>query len=169
MKKIIDREGRLFGKISVIDVVVLLVVVILAGALYVKTNHRSITSMSAQDTPITYTFKVVGARNYVANAIQEGDVVYDQDTENTGGSLGTIVKIERVPAERLVEFQDGVILDNVPIEDSSNLILTIEGSGLVEGNKFLLNRIYPLGINANRNFCTTYAQFTGIVTDVYTS
>ena len=34
--KLIDREGRLFGKISIIDVLVLAVVIVMAVALYVK-------------------------------------------------------------------------------------------------------------------------------------
>ena len=169
MNKIIDRNGRLFGKVSLIDLLVVLVVLILAVALYVKTNHRTITSTSTQNIPITYTVKVTGIRNYLANAIQEGDVVYDLDTEDTGGSLGEITKVERLAAERLVEFEDGVIMEKVPIEDSANLILTIKASGIMDGNKFLINRIYPLGINANRNLCTTYAQFTGVVTDISSS
>ena len=36
--KILDRDGRLFGKISIIDVIVILVVAVLALAIYVKTQ-----------------------------------------------------------------------------------------------------------------------------------
>ena len=36
---IMDRNGRLFGKISIIDVIVVLAVVVLAAALYVKTHQ----------------------------------------------------------------------------------------------------------------------------------
>lgn len=36
--KIIDRNGRLFGKISVIDVIVILAVIVMAAAIYVKTH-----------------------------------------------------------------------------------------------------------------------------------
>ena len=44
--KIIDKNGRLFGKISVIDVLVILVVAVMAFALYVKNNSLSVTSTS---------------------------------------------------------------------------------------------------------------------------
>ena len=37
--KMIDRNGRIFGKISVIDLVVAAVVVVLAAALYFKSNQ----------------------------------------------------------------------------------------------------------------------------------
>ena len=48
--KIIDRNGRLFGKISVIDLLVIAVVAVMAVALYVKTNQKEITSTTTQNT-----------------------------------------------------------------------------------------------------------------------
>ena len=37
--KVIDNNGRLFGKISLIDVLAVLVVLALGAALYVKSNQ----------------------------------------------------------------------------------------------------------------------------------
>ena len=48
MKKIIDKNGRLFGVISIIDVAVLLVVAVMALALYVRGN-RSVTGTTLSD------------------------------------------------------------------------------------------------------------------------
>ena len=45
--KIIDGNGRLFGKISVIDVLVILVVAVLAAALYFKSIQNSLLSFKA--------------------------------------------------------------------------------------------------------------------------
>ena len=42
--KLMDKNGRLFGKISVIDVVVVLVVLVMAAALHVKNTSLSHTS-----------------------------------------------------------------------------------------------------------------------------
>ncbi len=42
--KMIDRNGRIFGKISVIDLVVVAVVVVLAAALYFKSNQGSLNN-----------------------------------------------------------------------------------------------------------------------------
>ena len=92
--KIIDRNGRLFGKISIIDLVVVAVVIVMAFALYVKTNHNEITSTSTPDSTITYQMLVRGVRTYVADAVQVGDHVYDQDRNSGGGSLGVITDID---------------------------------------------------------------------------
>ena len=41
--KILDRDGRLFGKISIIDVIVILVVAVLALAIYVTVSYTHLT------------------------------------------------------------------------------------------------------------------------------
>ena len=51
--KIIDRDGRLFGKISIVDVIVLLVVAAMVAAVYVKT-HKPQTGSSVGTTTVVY-------------------------------------------------------------------------------------------------------------------
>lgn len=165
--KLIDRNGRLFGKISVIDLLVIAVVLIMAAALYSKNTKLESGGTSSSDTTITYQLLVRGARNYVADAVQTGDSLYDPERPS-GGSLGEITDIQILPCARPAEFQDGTI-DFVPAEDSVNLLITAEGSGLVSDGRCLLNRIYDLGVNSNRMFSTKYVQFTAVVTDIQTS
>ena len=162
--KLIDRNGRLFGKVSVIDLIVVVVVLILAVALNMKNNHLSHTSTSVSNDTITYQVLVSGVRNYVADAVQEEDLMYDQD-RSSGGTLGKIVSIEVLPSAKMAEFNDGTV-GVVPAEDCVNLLLTVQGEGIVSDGRVLLNRIYDLGVNSSRNFYTKYAQFTGTVTDI---
>ena len=161
--KLIDHNGRLFGKISVIDVLVLAVVVVLAAALYFKSNQTH-TGPSVTNNEITYQVLASGVRNYVADAVREGDYMYDQD-RSSGGTLGKIVSIEVLPSGKMAEFNDGTV-DTVPVEDGVDLLLTIQGSGILSDGRYLLNRVYDLGVNSSRNFYTPYAQFTGVVTSI---
>lgn len=161
--KLIDHNGRLFGKISVIDVLVLAVVVVLAAALYFKSNQTH-TGTSVSNSDITYQVLASGVRNYVADAVREGDLLYDQD-RSSGGTLGEIVTIEVLPSGKMAEFNDGTV-ETVPVADSVNLLLTIRGSGILSDGRYLLNRVYDLGVNSSRNFYTPYAQFTGVVTSI---
>lgn len=162
--KLIDRNGRLFGKVSVIDLIVVAVVLVLAVALNMKNNHLSHTSTSVTNDPITYQVLVSGSRNYVADAIREGDLMFDQD-RSSGGTLGKILSIEVLPGSKMAELNDGTV-EVIPAEDCVNLLLTVQGEGIVSDGRVLLNRIYDLGVNSARNFYTKYAQFTGTVTDI---
>ena len=156
MKKIIDRNGRLFGFISVIDLLVIVVVAVMGFALYTKNTQMAITSTNTADQTITYQILASGIRTYVAEAVREGDQLFDPD-RSSGGTLGTITDIQLMPGTKLAEFDDGTVA-----------AATVEGTGLVsESGRYTLNRVYELGVNSSRTFCTKYAEFIGTVTEIF--
>ena len=153
--KIIDRNGRLFGKISVIDVIVILAVIVMAAAIYVKT-HKPQTGSNVATTTIVYQMSVENQPEYMLDAIQVGDQIYDKE-RSTGGSLGTITDIQ---------VSDGTY-EIVPAQGRYNLLLTIEGQGLIDENgNYLLNRVYNLGVNSSREFNNKYGLFLGRIVSI---
>ena len=48
----------------------------------------------------------------------------------------------------------------------TNLLLTIQGEGLVNEEGYFLNRVYDLGVNAARTYYSKYAEFTTTVTAI---
>ena len=162
--KILDRDGRLFGKISIIDVIVLLVVAVLAVAVFVK-SQRAQTSTSITDTPVIYQMLLTNQPEYMLSAIQVGDQLYDQE-RSTGGSLGTITQVEVSDGTNLGALDDGTYAV-LPAENRYNILITVEGAGLVSADGGVaLNRVYDLGVNSSRTFTTQYASFIGTVTDI---
>ena len=160
--KIMDKNGRLFGKISIIDVVVVLVVAVMAVGLYVKSNTKNITA-STEDETITYQVMVNAIPDYMAEALKEGDPVYEDGVY--GDSLGKVTAIEITDGDRLAGLPNGT-LEMLPVEGTVNMLVTIEGKGIVDEGNYMLNRIYNLGINSARTFCTQYTQFTGTVINI---
>lgn len=161
--KIIDKNGRLFGKISIIDVLVILVVVVLAAALVFKKNQTH-TGTVVSNIPITFQMRISGERTYVADAIRVGDNLYDLDNRSNG-ALGEITGMEILPGRKQAALNDGTD-EMLPIEDSVDVLLSVRGYGIVSDNRYLLNRVYNLGVNTTRNYYTPYAQFTATVTSV---
>ena len=163
--KIIDHNGRLFGKISVIDVVAILVVIALAGALYVK-NNRPHTGTSVTTQTITYQAVVEGAPSYLKDNIHVGDQVYDLTYSSGGSPLGEIIEIEEQPGSKMATFTDGT-MGLAEVEDGVNLLLTIKGEGLINDKGYSLNRVYDLGVNSARTYYTKYAEFDVTVTKIF--
>ena len=150
-----DRDGRLFGKISIVDVIVLLVVAVMVAAVYVKT-HKPQTGSNVGTTTVVYQMELEN---------QLGDQMFDKE-RSTGGSLGTITDIQVSGGTYEGKLNDGTVA-MLPAEDCYNILLTIEGEALIEGNgSVMLNRIYSLGVNSNRNFNTQYANFVGTIVDL---
>lgn len=163
--KIIDNKGRLFGKVSIIDVVVVLIVAVMAVALYVKNNSLDASKTGqASNVPITFTVEAEHVNLNVVDAIRVGDQVYDQDRAS-GGAIGTITDIQVVEAGRTERLTNGVYA-RMTNKDARNLIITIEGTGSVTDGAYSINKIYEIGMNASRNFYTSYAVFTASVTSI---
>ena len=160
--KLIDRNGRLFGKISVIDVIVLVVVAALVAAVFYR-NRLPQTGTSVTTVPVVYTMQLQNQPEYMLDAIQVGDQLFDQ-ARSTNGSLGTITDIQVSDGTSLASFPDGTAAV-VPAEGYYDLLLTIEAQAMIDGNGMvLINRVYAMGVNTNRTFTTKYASFSGRVT-----
>lgn len=162
--KFIDHNGRLFGKISVLDVIAVLLVLVLAAAFAFKGNQTHTSTGEDSSVPITFQVTVQGTRDYVGEAVKVGDLFYDQDYPS-GGALGKITAVEVTPGTKLAELNDGT-MELVPAEGCVNLVITVEGRGVITERQYLINRIYNLGVNASRSFYTPYALFTGSVTAI---
>ena len=163
--KIIDRSGRLFGKVSIIDVLVVLVVAVMAFALHLKTNTLTTTASSNAGTTITFTSLAENLSFHVADAVAVGDKVYDSD-HSTGGPIGTSTAIERLEGAKTEKLSNGTYA-RLTNADGVNLVVTVECTGSVANGRYSINRVYELGVNGNRNFYTPYAAFTAVVTDIH--
>lgn len=166
--KIIDRNGRLFGKISIIDVLVILVVLVMAAALYFK-GQQTHTGVTVTEQTITFQIRAMGINDYVAAAIQENDGIYDSVYSSGGRALGEIIdiQVERTPGTKL-DAQGNSIFGPKVADDTVDLLITVRGRGLVSGKSYTLNRVYDLGVNSSRNYYTKRADFVGTVADIWT-
>lgn len=164
--KIIDSQGRLFGKISIIDVLVICAVAVVCMAVHMKNNVLVTTGGGVQTVPMEITLVAEMVPYFVAEAIEIGDTMYDRD-HATGGAIGVITSKEILPASKMEEVNDGSF-SAVTSDTDVNVLLTVEGSGSVVDGRYSFNRVYELGANAARNFETKYAWFTGVVLGVNT-
>ena len=162
--KILDRDGRLFGKISIIDVIVLVVVAVLAATLYLK-HQMPQTSGGVSTTAVVYQMRLENQPEYMLSAIQVGDQLYDLE-RSTNGALGTIQDIQVSEGTYMGALPDGTY-GPIPAKGRYNLLLTLEGQALVGADGSIsLNRIYNLGANSSRTFATQYATFIGTVMNI---
>ena len=53
------------------------------------------------------------------------------------------------------------------IENTVDLLITVRGFGLVTGRSVSLNRVYDLGVNSSRSYCTKRADFIGTVAEIF--
>ena len=171
MKKFIDRDGRVFGLISVVDLLVLILLVLAGVSLYLKANVLDTTQTvqpgqdpASMDT-ISVQVLVSNVPDYVADALAVGDQVYDQSNFDAG-VLGTIANFQVSDSSYVAVLSNGLRAVVSGAEDYCNILLTLE-CPYTESNGFtMINGNYPLGVNAARTFFTKYTSFGGTVTQI---
>lgn len=124
-----DEKGRLFGKINIIDLLVILLVIVIAVVLGMKlTGHGGFLSNSKQGGTIIYTVKVSGVEPEVYNNIKS----YTGESEPlmASGAIiegSQIVDITSAPhtLNATITTQDGALV--VPLDqDLLDLTFTIK-------------------------------------------
>ena len=135
MANLIDGKGRLFGKISLIDIfVILAVVLLLIGFVYNRTAPN-VRRIIMADTPLYVTFLVEGVREFTLSAVQEGDVFFRQHERVP---LGTVAYVENAPAYDIMIRTDGTAI-YVPVEGRYNMYITLSGVGSITDTGFFVN------------------------------
>jgi len=168
--KLIDEKGRLFGKLSVIDLLVILVAAVMAVALYVKNDRLNLSSGNTdavEDRVITFQVQLRGVEDYIAAAILEGEEVYDLNYKSNGRPVGKVTRVEITQSPgAVIEALDDGTAGPVVKEGTVDALVTVESSGTRDGDQWIINGVYRLGVNSNRVYYTKRAEFTGTITDI---
>lgn len=158
---IIDKDGKLFEKISIIDIfVVILVIALAAGTLY---HFRApVAQISSGKEKIVFYIKIQDVREFTADYYSEGMLTYDN---KTGAYLGKIVNVEVSQFYDNMNNLDGtLIMTDKP--EKIQIILKIEGEGIVSDQDYMLSGSYELKAGAGVSLLTKYVAVEGYILDI---
>ena len=159
----INKEGKLFGKISIIDIVAVLLIAIAALGIYLRFfvgNEKVETSLSK----IEYTMKVSEVRIGTVNALEKfmGPVT----SASTKEYMGDIIEVSSQPAERAFDTANGTLkVDAVP--DRYNVYIKVLVDGSVNDRGFYTGTNQSISVGSSHTFTTKAAKTSGLVIDVH--
>ena len=158
-KKLFDEEGRLFGRISVIDILLVILVAVLVFAAFGRREKVDEAVVSEVGEPFEYQIKVRGLRDVSADSFREGDALFEFDTDTP---IGVIEKIEKTSSLSEVTMPDGSV-PVIEIEDRYDVVLTVRTQGFITSGRYFADGIYELSTNAPRAFYSKYNTCNGTV------
>ncbi|MDR2357219.1 MAG: DUF4330 domain-containing protein [Oscillospiraceae bacterium] len=157
MKGLIDKNGRIFGKISFID---LLVVLAVASAVLVAATKRNVVeqvSGSIDTVPVKYVVTFRNIRETVARLLREDDYVW---IESSGVSAGKITSVELKDAETISQKVDGTYVVG-KIEGKVDVFVTILANCSHSNGRYYADRTFELNVNQQQNYVTKYVVLAG--------
>lgn len=159
----INKEGKLFGKISIIDIVVILAIVVAAFGVYSRFfvgNEKVETAASH----IEYTMKVKEVRMGTVDALKNymGGITSDSTKEY----MGEIVDVTYSEATKSVELANGTITETT-LPERYDVIVTVRVDGKINDSGYYTATNQALTAGSNHVFCSKAAKTTGTILDVY--
>ncbi len=165
MKKIIDENGRLFGLVSIIDVLVVAVAAVMVFALYRKDNTMPIASVADPMDNITYQVVVTNMPVGRYESLREGDQIYERETKSP---IGTIEAIQVEDCEISMLKKDGTFVI-APVEGRLNVTLTVKAQALVDAREhYYVNRNTLIATGWAMELYTVTSLFNGTVLEIET-
>lgn len=130
----IDKNGRIGGKVNVIDLIILIVIAAVIAFVGYRFIGKDRSGLIKSD-PVRMEFVATTVPNYAAERIREGAQVYDVQ-ENT--YLGTITDIEFGKAYEFVPNEEGKTVMLEPTDSVSATITTLV-NGSLDGNGVVID------------------------------
>lgn len=150
---IINKDGKLFGKISIIDIAVILILIILAVGIYGRFSGRTAPPVTSGEK-IECTFIVRNIRQNTAAALQKGGPLYDKTSKEY---IGEITDVRVDDGQYRVSMADGTFETVVP-EERYNAYVTVEFSGKTGANGYYTATNKYLGAGSTVFISSKYAE-----------
>ena len=132
----VDNQGRIKGRVSIIDIIIVLAIVgIIAGIVYRRAAPH-IYDILRPDSEFIVVFEVNRIRSIIAHdTVRVGDMLFRQHERQ---ALGRIIDVEHLPAIDVMHRTDGTII-LAEMEDRYRAFITVECVGSITDRGFFVN------------------------------
>jgi len=140
--KILDSKGRLFGKISIIDIFAVAVLAMVFLVVYTTFNIGSRPIVTGGEQPVKITFFMPALEDFTATRIETG-VRVENDMDGT--FMGNVVSVELGESINFMPDMDGQEVGS-PMEGFSSVTIeSVVYGQMVNGNLLLGGNLYGSG------------------------
>ena len=161
---IIDEKGRLFSKISIVDIAVLLFVICAVAFVGLKFFAPAGNLASAEQVNCEYTFKVQNVRQASVDALEKS--VGMNVTDSAGVFLGTLKSLDDVgPYRAIVTKPDGSMI-KAEVPDKYELKATVEVSGTKTTDSIMVSNKRELSVGSHLSVTTPEITVEVVITGI---
>lgn len=121
-----DKKGKLFGKISIVDILVVLLIIAIGAGLYYKFGKSGTETPFTKTSTIQMSVYLESVQDYVVKSIKKGDVVKDR-VQNV--EVGRVVDVKVGPDISYFINDKGMVVQGSR-KGYSSVTVTFEGKGI---------------------------------------
>lgn len=160
----IDSKGKLFGKINVVDLLIIVLLIFAVSATVYKFKFSAHSDVNDSNIKIEYVLKVRSVRNYTVDGIKIGDEIYDDES---GDFLGVVSDVKSEEAKEYIGRNDGKIFYSEKPE-RYDVYITVESDARAIGGSYFangkreINKYSNILINSQNFSCSSEVQSVSV-------
>ena len=159
--KFIDEKGKIFGKVSIVDLFVILLLIACFAAVGLKLHTAQ--TVRGGDRVIEYSVIVENIRDVSINAInQKYDDIIDAETKY---DIGEIIDVQTSPARVLVQTNDGDF-QMTEYDNRYDAVVTLRTNGTETDDGYYASSGRQIVVGDSLGVNNGYVQFFGEVISV---
>lgn len=156
-----DKNGKLFGKISIIDLLVLLAIIVGIAGFSVRFFSNAAENVN-EKTKFEYVIEINDVRSYTVDALNKKGIVTEK---KSGGIIGEITNIESKPYTSQLSMSNGRIV-TVDVPEKFTVDVTVVGEGNETNGGYYIGENVELSVGSTINMASRYANSTGKVKSI---
>ncbi len=158
---ILDKNGKLFGKINIIDVAVILVAIAVVIGVFVRFTGGA-GKIVKETKKIEYVVQISGVRGYTVDALEKKGLVTDK---KYAAVVGEITNVEKEPAIHESTMANGEI-KKVSLPEKYDCMVTITTDGKESDNGYFNNNNDEISVGRDYSLYSKYVSTTGVIKSV---
>lgn len=156
-----SKNGKLFGKISIIDLLVVVLVIILAAGVYLRFSGNNADQFVTGET-YHCIVRVENVRTYTIDALSKGGKVYDSSTKEY---IGTIEGVTSEPGSAAMTLADGSRV-MAPMENRYHAYVTIAFDGKESGDGYYTAANQQISVGGTLQMRSKFSECEGKIVNV---
>lgn len=155
------KDGKLFGKVSVIDIAAILILILLAVGVLVKFSGNQNVQVASGEA-LQCTVQVKNVRDFTVEALKKGGPVFDKTTKEY---IGEITDVTSEPGTTMLLLTDGTYRE-VQTGDRYNAYVTIAFTGKAGDNGYYTATNKQMCTGSSIALNAKYSQCDGVIKSV---
>ncbi len=152
----LKENGKLFGKISVIDIAAILVVLVLIlGVVLRFSGNQAVTVSTGQN--LQCVVKVENVRVQTVDALKKGGAVFDKESKEY---IGEITQVKEEQGTTMLLMENGTYQE-VPTEGRYNVYVTIAFTGSVSDAGYYTQTNRQMSVGGTLEMNAKFSQCEG--------
>lgn len=155
-----NKDGKIFGKINIIDFFVILIVLLAIAGIsirFISPAGKEVT----EGVKFSYSVKIENIRYFAVEALEKKGTV----TDNFGNIIGEIKSIEHEEYKEKTMNNEGESIE-VVVPERYTVILTVEAEGKESDDAFFVGENLELCVGGGIDMHTKYSNCSGKVIDI---